>query len=140
MLPIPLSLIPKTRLALGIAVALLIVGLLCALLWLRGNLAEAREALTAEGAAHNATRHELAQARTANNMLQADQRNSNATISALTRQIRAAQVQYRSWQKEEAARRAMLAHAEARPRPPEEAAKVVDNATRHAAADMLNAW
>lgn len=138
MLPIPMSLIPKTKLALLIMAVVL--GLLCWALWLRGDVADARSALAHETAAHDATRHELAQARTAGNLLLADQRSCNATIAALSRQVNATQTLYSKHLTEEAARRAMLSRAITRPRTAEEAAKVVDNATRHAAADMLNAW
>lgn len=140
MLPIPMSLIPKTKLALLMAGMAVVFGLLCWALWLRGDVADARSALAHEAAAHDATRHELAQARTAGNLLLADQRSCNATIAALSRQVNATQALYSKHLTEEAARRAMLSRAITRPRTAEEAAKVVDNATRHAAADLLNAW
>lgn len=140
MLPIPMSLIPKTKLALLIAGMAVVLGLLCWALWLRGDVADARSALANEVVAHDATRHELAQARTAGNLLLADQRSCNATIAALSRQVNATQTLYSKHLTEEAARRAMLSRAITRPRTAEEAAKVVDNATRHAAADLLNAW
>lgn len=140
MLPIPMSLIPKTKLVMLAGVAVLMLGLLCWALWMRGDLADARTALSMEAAAHNATRHQLALAHTANNVLLADQRSSNATIAALSQQVNATQELHRTFMKEETARRAMLARAVLRPRTAEENAKVVDNATRHVAADMLNAW
>lgn len=119
---------------------LVVLGLLAWALWLRGDLAAARTDLTAEQAAHNSTRAELAAQRTANNLLLADQRASNGTITALSGQVNATQALHREYVTREAARRVMLTSATPRPRSPEETAKVVDNATRRAAADMLNDW
>lgn len=138
MFPIPC--LPKTRLIMLGAGAALLLALLAWGLLLRGDLADARTALTAEQAAHNGTRHELAMQRTANNLLLADQRSSNATIAALSGQVHATQALHREYIGREARRRAMLADATTRPRTPEETAKVVDNATRRAAADLLNSW
>lgn len=119
---------------------LVVLALLAWALWLRGDLAAARKDLTVEQAAHNSTRAELATQRTANNLLLADQRMSNSTIAALSGQVNATQALHREYVTREASRRAMLASAAPRPRTPEETAKVVDNATRRAAADMLNDW
>lgn len=124
----------------GIAVALLVLALLAWALWLRGDLAAARTDLTAEQAAHNSTRAELATQRTANNLLLADQRASNSTVTALSGQVNATQALHREYVTREVSRRAMLVSAAPRPRHPEETDKVVDNATRRAAADMLNDW
>ncbi|NHZ48604.1 hypothetical protein [Nitratidesulfovibrio liaohensis] len=127
--------------AIGAGAALLLVLALLALtLWLRGDLAAARTDLAVEQAAHNATRAELAVQLTAKNLLIADQRASNSTITALSGQVNATQTLHREYVTREASRRVMLASAAARPRPPEETAKVVDHATRRAAADMLNDW
>lgn len=124
----------------GIAVAVLVLALLAWALWLRGDLAAARTDLTVEQAAHNGTRAELATQRTANNLLLADQRMSNSTIAALSGQVNATQALHREYVTREAARRRGLNNATTGDRTPEETAKVVDNATRRAAADMLNDW
>lgn len=119
---------------------LVVLALLAWALWLRGDLAAARTGLTVEQAAHNSTRAELATQRTANNLLLADQRMSNSTIAALSGQVNATQTLYRESVTRGAARRSVLNNATTGDRTPEETAKVVDNATRRAAADMLNDW
>jgi len=127
--------------AIGAGAALLLVlALLGWALWLRGDLADARTDLAVEQAAHNDTRAELATQRTANNLLLADQRASNGTITALSGQVIATQALHREYVTREATRRRVLNNATTRDRTPEETAKVVDNATRRAAADMLNDW
>ena len=132
--------VSKLTAALWGGAGLLVLALLLWGLWLRGDLAAARIALTAEQSAHDVTRHALVTQRTANNLLLADQRASNATIAALSRQVNATQALHRDYVASEAARRSMLARATPRARTPEETAKVVDNATRRAAADILNGW
>lgn len=136
MLPIP----DKLTALLPGGAGLLVLALLGWALWLRGDLADARAALAREQAAHDGTRHELATQRTANNLLLADQRAGNATIAALSGQVNATRALHREYVTRETARRTLLAGAAPRPRTPEETAKVVDHATRRAAADMLNDW
>ncbi|WP_035066684.1 hypothetical protein [Nitratidesulfovibrio termitidis] len=122
---------PKALLALVIALAAWVV-------WLKFDLADARNTLTGEQAAHNATMHALLDALHEGDAWEVVARQANATAKAQSEYAAACLEREADAATAATERAAILATAKPRPRTDAERLEVIDDASRMAAAARLN--